>query len=74
MRTFFETLAFTLVIGGQFLGAIYLISRRSHVYVDAVQKSEAAKPAEDELARASPNHKPAWVADARRVELARTAI
>ena len=44
MRTFFETLAFTLVIGGQFLGAIYLISCWSHIYADAGQKSEAAKP------------------------------
>jgi hypothetical protein len=52
MRTFFETFAFTLVIGGQFLAAIYLISRRSHVYADAGKQPEAAKPVEDELATA----------------------
>jgi hypothetical protein len=38
---FFETLAFTLVIGAQFLAAIYLISNRSSIY-------ETANPPADE--------------------------
>ena len=31
---FFETLAFTLVIGAQFLAAIYLVSNRSRIYAE----------------------------------------
>lgn len=42
MHTVLETLAFTLVVGAQFFGAIYLISHRAHIY--------AADPPADEQA------------------------
>jgi hypothetical protein len=40
MQTFFETLAFTLVIGGQFLAAIYVVPRRSLLFPDRVHSSD----------------------------------
>jgi len=42
---FFETLAFTLVIGAQFLAAIYLVSNRSRIY------AQTADPPADEPVR-----------------------
>jgi hypothetical protein len=40
---FFETLAFTLVIGAQFLAAVYLVSNRSSIY------AETALPADESV-------------------------
>jgi hypothetical protein len=39
---FLETLAFTLVIGAQFLGAIYLLSNRSSIYGEPPAEEQAA--------------------------------
>ena len=42
MANFLETLAFALVIGGQFLAAIVLISKRQQLYAD-VRESRIEK-------------------------------
>ena len=37
MASYLETLAFALLIGGQFLGAVVLISKRDSIYGDVRQ-------------------------------------
>lgn len=43
MNGAFETLAFALIIGGQFLAAIFLISKRREIYSEPTAESTSAK-------------------------------
>jgi hypothetical protein len=44
MNGVFETLAFALVIAGQFLAAIFLISRRKQIYSEPNSEEASSSP------------------------------
>ena len=48
-----ETLAFTLLIGGQFLAAVYLMAHRAELYSIAAPRQDAAAAARTIEARQS---------------------
>ena len=48
---FLETLAFTLVIGAQFAGAIYLLSNRSRIYGEPPVEGQADRVGHQRLGR-----------------------
>jgi hypothetical protein len=43
MAALFETLAFALVIGGQFFAAVVVISKRASLYPDALRSNEPSR-------------------------------
>jgi hypothetical protein len=55
MESFLSTIAFALLIGAQFLGAIVLISRRNEIYGIEPQ-TEAKKPPPEQVLDAVVEH------------------
>ena len=68
-----EPLAFALLIGGQFLAAIVLISKRKTIYADPREQAHEPVPMEDHPKASTFQHRTISAIARARLELARHA-